>query len=76
MAVVGHNNPKYTINVLSRRPEIWQSEITAYTEKSAWEHKGIMKGRINRCSKDAKDVVPGSQVILICSPAQTKVEIL
>lgn len=35
-----------------------------------------MKGKITRCSKDAKDVVPGSQVILICSPAHTKVDIL
>ena len=35
-----------------------------------------MKGKINKCSKDAKDVVPGSQIILICSPAQTKVDIL
>lgn len=35
-----------------------------------------MKGKINKCSKDAKDVVPGSQIILICSPAHTKVGIL
>ena len=35
-----------------------------------------MKGKIAKCSKDAKDVVPGAQIILICSPAQTKVDIL
>lgn len=35
-----------------------------------------MVGKINKCSKDAKDVIPGSQIIIICSPAQTKVEIL
>ena len=35
-----------------------------------------MTGKINKVSKDAKDVVPGSQIILICSPAQTKVDIL
>ena len=69
VAVVGHNNPKYTINVLSRRPEVWNEEIIAYTAKSAWENKGNMKGKINKCSKDAKDVIPGSQIILICSPA-------
>ena len=60
IAVIGHNNPKYKINVLSRRPETWASEIVANTEKSAWEHKGKMVGRINRCSKEAKDVIPGS----------------
>jgi len=58
VAVVGHNNPNYTINVLTRRPEIWANEILAHTEKSAWEYKGKMKGKINKCSKDAKDVVP------------------
>jgi hypothetical protein len=31
VAVVGHQNPKYTINVLSRRPEAWAPQITAYT---------------------------------------------
>lgn len=60
VAVVGHLNPKYKINVLSRRPEIWAPEIKAYTQKSAWEFKGDMKGKINKCSKEAKDVVPGS----------------
>ena len=35
-----------------------------------------MSGSINKVSKDAKDVVPGSQVIIICSPAHTKVDIL
>ena len=35
-----------------------------------------MTGKINKCSKDAADVVPGSQIIIICSPAQTKPEIL
>ena len=76
VAVVGHQNPKYTINVLSRRPEIWQPEIVAHTEKSAWEHKGTMKGKINKVSKEAKDVIPGAQIIIICSPAQTKADIL
>lgn len=69
-------NPNYTINVLSRRPELWNKSIVAYTAKSAWEHKGVMKGNISKCSKDAKDVVPGSKIIIICSPANTKLEIL
>jgi hypothetical protein len=31
VAVVGHNNPKYVLNVLSRRPEVWDSKIVAHT---------------------------------------------
>ena len=76
IAAVGHQNPNYTINVLSRRPEVWGQEITGYTAKSAWEYKGDIKGKINKCSKEAADVVPGCQIILICSPAHTKPEIL
>jgi hypothetical protein len=53
IAVVGHQNPKYTINVLSRQPETWKEEIVAYTAKSAWEYKGVLTGKINKCSKDA-----------------------
>jgi opine dehydrogenase len=64
------------LNVLSRRPEVWDSKIIAHTQKSIWEHKGEMTGKINKTSKHAKDVVPGSQIILICSPAHTKVDIL
>jgi hypothetical protein len=55
---------------------LWDKKIVAHTQKSIWEHKGEMTGNINVVSKDAKDVVPGSQIILICSPAHTKVEIL
>lgn len=35
-----------------------------------------MKGKINHVSDNAKEVIPGSQIILICSPAQTKSQIL
>jgi hypothetical protein len=60
VAVVGHQNPKYKLNVLSRRPEVWDKKIVAHTQKSIWEHRGEMTGSINEVSKDAKDVVPGS----------------
>jgi hypothetical protein len=46
--------------LLTRRPEVWEKEITAYTAKSAWESKGVMKGKINVASKSAIDVIPGS----------------
>jgi hypothetical protein len=35
-AVIGHMNPKFRINILSRRPEVWKPEITAFTAKSHW----------------------------------------
>lgn len=60
IAVVGNNNPKHKFRVLSTRPEVWKNEITAYTKSSAWEHKGEMKGKIEKVSKDAKEVVEGA----------------
>ena len=76
IAVIGHNNPNWKINVMTRRPEAFNREIIAYTAKSAWESKGNMVGRINKISTNAADVVPGSHIIIICSPAQTKNQIL
>ena len=60
VATIGHHNPKYEINLLSRRPEVWKEQIRGITEKSSWEYKGDMVGKISKCSKDAKDIVPGA----------------
>lgn len=76
IAVIGHLNPKWKINILTRRPELFNSQIVANTAKSSWEHKGKMTGRINKCSSKASEVIPGSNIVIICSPAQTKPQIL
>ena len=76
IATIGHLNPNFKINVLSRRPEVWQNEITAYTKGCAWESRGDLKGRINKVSSNPADVIPGSDIVLISSPAHTKLDIL
>lgn len=76
IAMIGHANPRFKINVLSRRPEVWNSEIKAYTKGCAWENKGDLVGKINKVSDKASDVIPGSHIIIICSPAHTKLQIL
>jgi opine dehydrogenase len=76
VACIGHNNPNYNINVLSRRPNVWSKQITGYTAKSAWESRGNIVGRINKVSDTAKDVIPECDILIITSPAHTKVEIL
>merc|ERR1712166_581051 len=76
IATIGHLNPQFKINVLSRRPEVWEEEITAYTKGCAWEAKGDLKGRINKVSSNPEDVIPGSNIVLIASPAHTKIGIL
>jgi ketol-acid reductoisomerase len=37
---------------------------------------GNLVGKINCASSDAADVVPNADIIIICSPAHTKFEIL
>lgn len=76
IATIGHYNPDYTINLLTTRPNIWSNTITAYTAKSDWENRGNLVGKINVISSDPKDVVLGADIIMICSPAHTKVGIL
>ena len=76
IATIGHNNPRFKINVLTRRPEVWGDKIVANTKKSNWESRGDLVGKINKISKNAADVIPGSHIVLICSPAHTKSEIL
>jgi hypothetical protein len=44
IAVIGHLNPTWKINILTRRPEIFAKQIVAHTEKSSWEYRGKMTG--------------------------------
>ena len=75
-AAISHFNPQFSVKLLSRRPEVWQKEITAITKGSSWENKGDLVGKLDTVSKDAADVVPNADVIIICSPAHTKLDIL
>ena len=75
-AAIGHRNKHFNINVLSRRPSVWNAEITAHTTGSSWEKYGTLKGKLNKVSDDAAQIVPDADLILICSPAHTKNEIL
>ena len=76
IARIGHMNPRFKINLLTRRPEAWASQITGYTKASHWESQGDLVGKINKASSNAADVIPGSQIIIVCSPAHTKIELL
>jgi len=73
--VIGHLNPNWKINILTSRPQLFNESIVADTRKSNWESKGDMTGRINRVSNKASDVIPGSNIVLICSPAHTRFDI-
>jgi|TARA_B110000305_G_C19387930_1_gene613239 ornithine cyclodeaminase/alanine dehydrogenase-like protein (mu-crystallin family) len=73
---IGYCNPHFKINVLSRRPEVWDKQIVAKTNGTPWAYRGDMIGKINLVSNKGKDVVSDADIILVCSPAHTKNEIL
>ena len=76
IATIGHANPTLKINVLSTRPQVWGDKITGYTKASHWEYRGDLVGRINKVSNKASEVIPGSSIVIICSPAHTKNQVL
>ena len=76
IATIGHFNSNFKISLLSTRPEIWQKEIIAKTSGSSCEHKGDLKSKLHFVSNNPRDVVHDADLVLICSPAHTKNEIL
>ena len=76
IAAIGHMNPEWDINLFTRRPHMWSKTITGFTKGSAWESKGNLKGNIKICSDHPKKVVKNADIIIICSPAHTKNDII
>ena len=46
------------------------------TAKCIWEYKGDMVGNIQKVSDKPEDVIPGSELIVICSPSNASGDIL
>lgn len=73
---------------MTRRPNLWKNQITAYTKNSAWEHKGEIKGKklphsiaispgtVNIVSSDGEIVSRGTQVFIICGPAHIHIDLM
>lgn len=51
------------VNVLTRRPEVWQSSIEIFTPENR-----ILSARLNIISHKAEDVVADADIILLCLP--------
>lgn len=51
------------VNVLTNRPEKWQHEIMVDTPDGL-----VLKGEITKISSRVEDVIPGSNVVLLCLP--------
>lgn len=76
IATIGHLHPGFKITMFSTRPEIWANKIVGETKGSAWESKGELTGTIHKCSANPAEVIPNADVIIICSPAHTKIDVL
>lgn len=60
--VVSHNND-IKVNLLTSRPELWHNVITVEAVDGR-----IFNGKLSKISADAEDVIPKSDVILLCLP--------
>jgi hypothetical protein len=69
IACIGHHCPNVKINVLCRRPNEFTDKVTAKTDRCIWSYKGDLVGNIQRVSSDPAEVIPGSHIIIICSPS-------
>lgn len=76
IASIGHHCPNAKINVLCRRPAEFTDTIVGTTERCIWSYKGELKGHVQKVSDNPADVVPGSQIVIICSPVHVIGEIL
>ena len=57
------------INILTTRPQDFKTMcIAAHTEDTAWKRRGEVAGKINKVSDKPSEVVPGSQIVLLCVP--------
>lgn len=57
------SNPCTIVNILSKRADKWHSNITIFTPSGT-----SIKNKINRISKNASDVIPQSDIVLLCVP--------
>lgn len=60
-AIASHKNMQ--VNILTGHPQQWTNHITGYDCDG-----NIFSGNLHRISKDAADVIPESELILLCVP--------
>jgi len=72
---IGHH-ADVKVNVLTTKPEKWSDSIKLTTATSTWADRGDFIGKINKCSDDAAEVIPESDVVLVAAPAHVHGPIL
>lgn len=63
MAAVLSNKKDCSISLLTGHPQLWSNDVSAYDSNGQ-----IYKGHIDRISDCAQDVIPSSDVVLLCVP--------
>lgn len=72
VCVIG-GNPKFRVNLLTRRPEIFSSK----TVKGIHDSDGrVVEGHIHKVSSNPADVCRGTKVYIVSSPVNAQEEIL
>lgn len=67
------SNPKFRVNVLTRRPEIFASK----TVKGVYDSDGrVIEGSIAKVSSNPADVCSGTKIYIVSAPVNVQEEIL
>ncbi len=58
----------YEVNLMTRKPRRWSKQVQLQYQSDEGEVLEEFQGQLSRISSDPKDVIPGSDVILLCMP--------
>ncbi len=61
-----HHKDEVRINMLTTKPSLWSHDLSINTPDGT-----VLKGHIDRISSDPKDVIPQSDIVLICLPGNS-----
>lgn len=59
----------YMVNLLTRHPQRWSATVTVTDPE-----RRVFEGRLNAVSSQPEDVIPGSEIVLVCLPATAMAE--
>jgi hypothetical protein len=58
----------HEVRLLTRRPDAWSEEIVLELQSIDEEVEGTLSGSITTASADPAEVIPGSDVVILCMP--------
>lgn len=58
----------FTVNILTRRPKEWSSNIKVHLNSIHGETQEVFSGSLTKISNDPAEVIPQASFIILCMP--------